>query len=391
MRCCRSCCRERCEWGRPFTNETPIHISLSASWSHERGYGMTTPDESNRADFSTAFKQMASVAAISKTQDAAATLDELVKQCFVILEENAPITKEGVIEGIRVFFGLLITEADVARALNRLRNRGIVVGSGDQQLSLSATARSELEERIAGARKLELAVRDAWFSKISDATLGLDPGKLWQTLMAYLAQAFRRHGVQAVSLLNPAAHVVDKQMPSLSPFLSATIRESFPAERFESVRSAVASFFDDAGTDSNKARYITQLADGAFNYFSLATAPEVSEQLRARLTPLILFLDTNFLFGILRLHVNPQVDVSLELVDAIREFKLPFRLRYHAATSREMSNTLLFFGDELRSQRVWPQAISRAAVISPHLSSIELRYHEVNAQTPIEVEDFLAP
>ena len=79
-----------------------------------------------------------------------------------------------------------------------------------------------------------------------------------------------------------------------------------------------------------------------------------------KLNPLILFLDTNFLFGLLNLHVNPQVDVSAELCDSILKFHLPFKLRYHDATTREMTNTLFYFGGELRRQK-WPQNISRAA------------------------------
>src|SRR5207249_2247079 len=68
----------------------------------------------------------------------------------------------------------------------------------------------------------------------------------------------------------------------------------------------------------------------------------------------------------------------------------PFRLRYHEATQREMSNTLFHFGDGLRRHR-WPQQLSRAALKAGVVSGLELRYHQKNADQPIEVDDFLAP
>ena len=123
---------------------------------------------------------------------------------------------------------------------------------------------------------------------------------------------------------------------------------------------------------------------------SLAVAPEVSEALRGKLNNLTLFLDTNFLFGILKLHVNPQVDVSSELLDAITRFRLPFRLRYHEVTARETSHTIYYFGKELNKIK-WPQKISRAIVHNSALSGIEFRYHSKNAEQPVAPDDFLAP
>ncbi|HET6409848.1 MAG TPA: hypothetical protein VFG14_18300, partial [Chthoniobacteraceae bacterium] len=149
-------------------------------------------------------------------------------------------------------------------------------------------------------------------------------------------------------------------------------------------------FFLTVSKDRKRAEYIASLADAAFNYFSLAVAPEVSEKLRGKLNKLTLFLDTNFLFGLLNLHVNSQMDVSHELIDAIKRFKLPFRLRYHEATVREMTNTLYFFGKELNKQK-WPQRISRAIVASGSLSGVELRYHAKNSEQSVSVDDFLAP
>lgn len=105
---------------------------------------------------------------------------------------------------------------------------------------------------------------------------------------------------------------------------------------------------------------------------------------------LTLFLDTNFLFGILDLHVNPHVQVSHDLLCAIEDYKLPFKLRYHESTAHEMTATIDYYGGVLKSRR-WPQTLSRAAVKSRCLSGIEMKYHERNAVTPMEPGVFLKP
>jgi hypothetical protein len=240
------------------------------------------------------------------------------------------------------------------------------------------------------ARKLEQDVKQTWLAQISRNYPKLDGEKLWQALRTYLGVAFRRHGIQAIALLDSTAEIAKRQSGSLSSILESIIRHSFSDSEYEEPLHAASSFITTVQNDRKRAEYIAQLADGAFNYFSLTVAPEISEKLRGKLNPLILFLDTNFLFGLLNLHVNPQVDVSAELCDSITKFHLPFKLRYHEATTREMTNTLFYFGGELRRQK-WPQNISKAAANSGRMAGIELRYHQKNAEHRIEVEDFLAP
>jgi len=340
-------------------------------------------------NFTLAFKQMASFVAIAKTRATAQVLDELIQQCFVLLPSEPLSTPEQVTEALRTLFGIRLNAKDVRVALDRLQKSQVVTSIGNGHLALSPAAQTELNARVDIARSLEADVRSVWLQQVSSGT-GLDGDKLWSSLRAYMAQAFRRHGIQAIELLDSSAVIAEESKSSLSSILEVAIAQEFIGGDRPAAREAVANFFLTVASDRKRAEYIASLADGAFNYFSLAVAPEVSEKLRGGLHKLTLFLDTNFLFGILNLHANSQVDVSSELVDAIRRFKLPFRLRFHEATAREMTNTLFYFGRELGKQK-WPQKISRAAEASGHLSGIELRYHAKNAEQPVAVEDFLSP
>ncbi len=341
-------------------------------------------------NFSLAFKQMASFVAIAKTRLSSEVLDELIQQCFVLLPTEPLSSSKQINTAINALFGIPLAEKDVEIAIQRLLRAGNLSKLSADHLVLNSEVQISLLARIGEATKLEQDVQADWIQQVRKESPKLDSQKLWLALRAYLAQAFRRHGIQAIELLNTSVRVANENGGSLSTVLDSVIYSEFQGEDKITTRNAISIFFQSIGANRKRAQYITNLADGAFNYFSLAVAPEVSENLRVDLNELTLFLDTNFLFGILNLHTNSQVDVSSELLNAIRQFKLPFRLRYHDATIREMTNTLSFFGGELK-KRKWPQKISRAIVSTESLSGIELRYHSKNAQYSVEVGDFLAP
>jgi hypothetical protein len=156
------------------------------------------------------------------------------------------------------------------------------------------------------------------------------------------------------------------------------------------VERSIRLFLATVGSDVDRTKFIVQLADGAFSYYSLSAPPEVAQRLQAQLKELTLFLDTNFLFGLLGLHVNPLDAVSEELILVISKNKLPFKLRYHEATLVEMRRTIIGITGDLKG-RHWPQALSRAAARSPYVSSIERKFHEKNAVAIVDPEAFFQP
>jgi hypothetical protein len=158
----------------------------------------------------------------------------------------------------------------------------------------------------------------------------------------------------------------------------------------DDVEGSIHLFVSTVGTDPDRTNFIVQLADGAFSYYSLSAPPEVAARLRSKLKELTLFLDTNFLFGLLGLHVNPFDAVSEELISAIADNKLPFNLRYHEATLLEMRRTIIGITSHLKG-RHWPQALSRAAAKATYVSSIERKFHEINGIQTVDPEIFFEP
>ncbi len=344
-------------------------------------------------NFSVAFQQMASFLSISKLRAFPDILEELVQQSLVILPSDRHGNAQDVSASLQSLFGLQLNDKDIQAAIDSLVARKAVQTLANGSLALEESNAVRIERRIQDARELEFRVKAKWTAAVGRKKCCVVSDDLWKALRDFLQQAFRRHGIQVAALVDPNIDVSHEQSSSLSYIVDETVARLFPQLAPAEKRSAaevISSFFDAGSIDNDRARYISGLADGAFNYFSLSIAPDVSKRFRDKLDSLTIFMDTNFLFGILDLHLNTQVDVSAELVEAINRFRLPFKMRYHEATSRELTNTLTFYSSVLRSTK-WPQAISRAANNLGALSGIELKYHQLNAERRVDVEDFLAP
>ena len=348
------------------------------------------PQKAKSNNFSAAFERMCNFVAISETQGFFETLSALILQCFLLLEEEVTNSRQ-LGDAINILFGLQVSIFDVQKTLDNLREDGLITFNNDT-FKLAQDVEARLQKQLDEATSLEIEVRTSWFEEISINYPTLPPEKMWQVLRIYLAKSIRRHGIQSVAYLDPSIDTNDEYSNGLSALLRQAIKETYDAnEQLQSdAANAISGFLATVGLHQNRIKYIAQLADGAFNYYSLTVDPEVAEEFRKNLQPLTLFLDTNFLFGILDLHVNPLVDVSNQVIDAVTKYSLPFGLRYHESTDRELRSAIGYYGDRLKTNK-WKQSLSRVAANTRNLSGIELKYHEKNAQTPLDVDSFLRP
>lgn len=342
----------------------------------------------SKNNFSSVFEQMCSIVAIGKTKTHEDSLSELIIQCLAIFPDEKFISAEELQEVINSFFGLDIVVHEITDAISRLEEQGLLTRAGN--FVLSDSSRSEVETKINESRALEDSVKEEWQETLSIEFPELAFQDAWKSLKKYLAYAFQRHGIQAVSLLDPAIEIPEEYTTSLSSILTVVIAEYFQESQQIDARNAISEFMATTGNNPTRAKYITQLADGAFIYFNLTIPPEVARNFQAELNPLSIFLDTNFLFGILGIDVGPQVAVSNELINVINDYQLPFKLLAHERTIQELTTSIESKERELNS-RNWSISISRAAAQSRYLSGVELMYHQRYAETGIDVESFFAP
>jgi len=280
----------------------------------------------------------------------------------------------------------------VQSTLDYLIERGEVTKApGSATYSVQASLKQRIEVRIESAKNLESSVKTNWLQQCKEKFTTVDGDLAWTCLQHYLSKLFRRHGLQTVLLLDATADGTDAHAILLRSSLDyALTAASCGGEQRPVVENSIHLFLETVGTDADRTKFIVQLADGAFSYYSLSAPPEVAQRLQDKLKELTLFLDTNFLFGLLGLHVNPLDAVSEELISVIRKNRLPFKLRYHEATLLEMRRTIIGITTDLKG-RHWPQALSRAALRSPYVSSIERKFHEKNAVATLDPEAFFQP
>lgn len=340
-------------------------------------------------DFSLAFQQMCSMVAIGQTKSQDETLRELILQTLVLLPDEKLSDENSLAKVINSVFGIQIADHEIKHAIERLTSEGSLRLTDSGVFTLDAKLNTALKYAIENSFNLENKVRDRWQGEISESYPGLEFATAWSALRNYLAGAFLRHGIQAVALLDSSIDLNHIHSHSLSEILKDAVKD-IPDELKLDAKNAISSFVANTGMFPERATYIAQLADGAFSYFNLASDPKTSEDFRNHLNSLLLFLDTNFLFGILGLTVNPQVAVSNDLIRVIQLFNFPFTLRRHIKTETELNISVTKYEEELAKRR-WSKNISRAALTSRFISGVEVKYHQAYIESGIDVQSFFLP
>jgi len=347
-------------------------------------------DRISAQTFSRTFEKMCNFIAVAKTGDPKATVRGILTLCLYELPDEKFDDAESFKRTIEIMFGLIIPLQQLQEAADNLERQGILLRPGNSNYRLAPATVTTLEHAIRDAQLLEERVKTQWLEELQTDFPKLPPDQIWKALQTYLCKTFRRHGIQAAALIDPS---IDSQ-PEHDESLSSILRESvggiaeLPKDLHEGAILAVNNFMASLGGNADRSRYIAQSADGAFNFYTLEVPADLSEQFRKQLHALTLFLDTNFLFGILDLHYNTQVQISHDLIKAVSKHNLPFKLRFHEATGREMINTIGYYGSILRS-RVWNRTLSRAATANRNLSGIEQKFHEMNCHQQLDVDEFI--
>jgi hypothetical protein len=339
-------------------------------------------------NFSVAFEQMCVMASVAQTRNSEETLQELILYCFTRFPDEKFTSLDEIHDAVLVMSGLDFPKHEIESSVDTLIIKGNLKNNKGE-FRVPSSFRLELIKNVEEAESLEKNVKAEWFKEVSEESPLIEFEDLWRALRSYLALAFRRHGIQTVSLLDPSIKIGLNSLDNLSTMLDSAV-SAFDDEHRETARKLISSFMATVGKSFYRTKYITQIADGAFNYFSLAIIPEIAENFRKNLVPLTLFLDTNFLYGILDLTINPQVAVSIELMNAIEKYHLPFQLRYHERTEVELLRSISGYRQFLR-QTSWPQNLSRGIQKTRSLSGVELRYHQRNAIEIIDVDTYFQP
>lgn len=336
------------------------------------------------------FSRLCHLAALSKEGKTKAAVDNVVLTILAINRAFSASTAEQVVDAINTYFSLpLRVDAVQSSVDTHLSNGRLIRDRVTKTLGLSANIRAEIEDHISEANRLEQEVRDQWLQSLAgiDSLAPETHEQLWKALGVYMAQAFQRHGAETISLLDPSIASREDEKGSLATYLDSAVKSSCKNIPYEDAVRLISDFF--IQPPHNRTRYLAQLLDGTFTYFALTFDQFTSTYLKEGLSPLSLFLDTNFIFALLDISESHLKDVSLELIEVIGKQKLPFKLYYHEETLKELRRVIGSAGDDLKARR-WPQTMSRAAIQAGVLQGITRKYHMVNAEIPTDPEVFLS-
>jgi len=342
-------------------------------------------------DYSRVFSNLCHVVALTREGKIQQVSDNLVIT-VIALHDETPLSSAGeVVAAIQTKFGLTLRDTIVQSSLDRLIGTGRVLRyRGSPIYHLTLTEDELVKRRVTETNALEESVKHEWFesTEVLRAMSAPRQEQMWQCLRAYMARIFNRHGAETIQLLNPNI----PRNPLLERSLPSMLNDAMSVAGIANgdkdvVGEAIECFFENV--TPLRAKYVTQLLDGTFSFFALSVDDATSQYLRRDLARTIIFLDTNFILGVLGISPNFLVDVAHELITLVQQRRLPFHLYYHEQTLVEIEDVIYGIGNTMRAQR-WSSAVSRAAITNGYLSGLEFQYHEKNAEMPIDPAIFMS-
>ncbi len=335
--------------------------------------------------------QLCHMVALSETKKIEGVADSFVLNVIEIDLAHPATDQAKIDEALRIYFGIQFEARDLNASITRLlQSESIIKSPTTGALALSPGSRIAQSGRVADAANLEQIVMNQWLSSIQDLfTVWSDQigTELWTLLKSYLAKLFRRHGAQTVFIVSGHKFQDVELEKTVGSLVTEAIAEECKLVDSANARKALRCFFNQQTPE--RARYIAQLLDGTFSFYTLFTDDATQDYLKRAIPRITIFLDTNFLFGVLNLHNNPQNEVSVELIALVRDQQLPFDFYYHEDSLQEMQETIAATQKRL-SQVAWSSGLSRAAITTRpfELIGLELKYHEANAQHQIDPATF---
>jgi hypothetical protein len=293
-------------------------------------------------------------------------------------------------------FGLPLEVQEVESALGRAVSSGSILYNAQRKdYELSVALRNATLMRMEESEKLEISAQSSWLAEVGSIVPDIPSDDMWNCLITYAGEMFLHHGYEAIALLSEGVNLTendDDAEISFTPgeaLYKALRTAGINTSNMSRIGSAIAVFFN--GANSERVRYVTELADSTFNLMALGVDEDTRHNLIHHLPSLSIFIDTNVIFDIVGAHDSLLGAASIELFELIRDQPLSlFHLYCHEKTLQELERTLDGIGSWLRRTN-WTPSISRSVLkASPDITSIELKYHQTNAAVPTPPDVFLS-
>lgn len=341
-------------------------------------------------DYKKVFSKLSHIKALSHDQKFDQIVQNLITHALNNINGVNPKNETEVENKVKEIYGISIRNSVITSNIDKLLNKEEIVRDANSKEYFVTPATSiKLKQRLEDASNLENKVKLKWFEEIKNyiddiSENGLE--KLWDLLKLYLSNVFEQHGMQTLNFLNPNIRVNEDDQKNLVAIVETILKDNGNPFTKEVLSTSINQFIINA--DEIRASYVSQLADATFTSFALTSDAETVNFLNKRYNNLQLFLDTNFIFGILDLHKNSEDASAREILEEVKKNRLPFKLTYHPETLAEFKRAFDARALFLRASK-WTRETSRVAVAVDGLSPLEELFHKQNIENETDPAVFL--
>lgn len=341
-------------------------------------------------DYKKVFSKLSHIKALSHDQKFDQIVQNLITHTLNNVSEINPKNENEVELKVKEIYGISIRNSVITSNLDKLLDKEeITRDASTREYFVTPAVSYKLKQRLVDASNLEKTVQLQWFEEIKLFITDISEeglNKLWNLLTVYLSHVFEQHGIQTLNFLNPNVTINEDDQKNLVVIVESILKENGNPFTKEVLISSINQFIINA--DEIRANYISQLADATFTSFALTSDAETVNFLNKRYNNLRLFLDTNFIFGILDLHKNSEDASAREILDEVKKNRLPFKLMYHPETLAEFKRAFDARALYIRASK-WTRETSRVAILVNGLSPLEELFHKQNIENETDPTVFL--
>jgi hypothetical protein len=291
---------------------------------------------------------------------------------------------------LKRIIGIEIAESNLAAELQSLLESMELRRLPNGRIKLSDEQERKCHADLEGNREIERNVQDKFIRQVATVCSKEKAEHLWHSFNTeFLIPLTREFGAKTYDMLS-GNHRPFAESVSFAAFL-----DRYPPELARIVRSAVLDVLDPA--DLNSKAYVMRYLNAYFFVQSAGLSKKslarITEGLSTRRPSFNVFVDTNFLFSILRLHDNPSNEAALSLVELINNISeyVDLTLFISPITVEETQNVL--YASQTSLERLaLSQNLAIAAVETDAISGIKRKFASEKANNRyLTPETYFAP
>lgn len=260
---------------------------------------------------------------------------------------------EGVRASLKSSFGFAVNEDTFRKSIRRLKKSNKLIEVNNQQFHLTDESMQETESKVADNSLLDERVASRFKALVVEHSSTLDPEDCWGSFCSdCLEPLIKKLGARTYELITVPTY----SGPDVHSIVGCT--DNYPPEMRTTIHAIMTDFLDPENQD------VRNFILNRLHCHLLTLAVSLPEQSLSKLVSasksnlqLKLFLDTNFLFSLLKLRDHPANSVATEMVQLLDEIRnyVHSKLYVFPPTIDEAHRTLRGFQRDLSDVEFTPR------------------------------------